>query len=90
MNLTIIPLDGAVYIDGVCFQNLTLVDIPANVHALQWKNTKGWIEFVENNNTKPENEVIFELPQWAVATQQIWQDAKTAYDEAMKAIELSK
>lgn len=84
MNLTIIPSDGAVYIDGVCFQNLTLVDIPENVHALQWKNTKGWIEFVENEDTKPVNELISELPQWAIATQQVWQEAKTAYDAATK------
>ena len=68
MNLTIINEDGAVYVDGVPFARLDLSSsgIPENVHALQWKVNLGWIEFKDNvDGTKPQNEVISELPNWA-------------------------
>jgi hypothetical protein len=73
MKLVIIPDDGAVYIDGVCHSELDLSTAPDNVHALQWKNDKGWIEFKDNDDgTKPQNESITELPQWANACIDAW------------------
>jgi hypothetical protein len=48
MKLTIIKDDGAVYKDSVSYNNLSLPTIPSNVHALQWNNDKGHIEFVDN------------------------------------------
>lgn len=76
MQLTIIPSDNAVYIDGVVKLNLDLsvANIPANVHALQWFDTKGWIEFSRNDpfSEKPDNEQITELPQWANLCVNVW------------------
>jgi hypothetical protein len=75
MNLTIIPIDGAVYIDGVSYSNLNLDVVPSNIHALQWKTDKGWIEFVDDENgVKPQNQQIIELPQWALDCVEIWQN----------------
>jgi hypothetical protein len=81
MKLTIIPSDKAVYKDGVMRAqsplplNLTPCNIPDNVHALQWKETYGWIEFEENpDGTTPQNEPITVLPQWAL-------DCVTVYEE---------
>ena len=68
MNLTIIADDNAVYVDGQALAglNLSTCGIPANVHALQWKVNLGWIEYVDNPDfTKPANEVINALPDWA-------------------------
>ena len=68
MNLTIINEDNAVYIDGMALAglNLATAGIPSNVHALQWKVNLGWIEFKDNDDfTKPVNEVINVLPDWA-------------------------
>jgi len=68
MILTIIQNDGAVYVDGLGLANLNLstTGIPSNVHALQWKVNLGWIEFKDNDDfTKPSNEVINNLPDWA-------------------------
>ena len=54
MKLTIIVEDNAVYVDGVMKAyaplplDLTQCGIPSNVHALQWKETAGWIEFEDN------------------------------------------
>jgi hypothetical protein len=74
MKLTIIKNDGAVYKDSVSYSNLSLTTIPSDVHALQWNESTGHIEFV--NNVKV-NEAITELPSWANDALTAWQ---TAYD----------
>lgn len=85
MILTIIPSDSTVYKDGVMRASLPLpldltpCNIPDNIHALQWKNTTGWIEFQENiDGTKPANEPISALPQWALDCVDVY-DAWTPY-----------
>ena len=75
MKLTIIKDDGAVYKDNVSYDNLSLPTIPSNVHALQWNNDKGHIEFVDNVTT---NETITELPSWANDALTAWQTAYNA------------
>ena len=81
MKLTIIVEDNAVYVDGVMKAyaplplDLTQCGIPSNVHALQWKETAGWIEFEDNpDGTKPANEPITELPTWANACITVWNE----------------
>lgn len=69
MRLTIIPIDGAVYENGLCYSNLTWEGTPEDVHALQWFDVDGWIEFT--NNVKP-SEIIAELPQWALNAMEAW------------------
>lgn len=76
MKVTIIPADGAVYKDGVCVSSLDLSFAPQNVHALQWLDSKGWIEFsVDENFVKPANENIGSLPDWATTALQKWEEA---------------
>lgn len=90
MKLTIIPVDGAVYKDGYSYSGLDLSAAPSNVHALQWKDTKGWIEFKDNDDgTKPQNEVITELPSWANACVTKWDEAETARLAAVEAAKLA-
>jgi hypothetical protein len=73
MKLTIIPIDGAVYVDDVSHSDLDLNFIPSDVHALQWKETKGWVEFKDNDDgIKPPNQVITELPEWATLALNVW------------------
>jgi glycogen debranching enzyme len=74
MKLTIIKNDGAVYKDSVPYADLSLPTIPSDVHALQWNDSVGHIEFVDN--VKP-NEEITALPSWANDALTAWQ---TAYD----------
>lgn len=88
MNLTIVPIDGAVYVDGLSWAALDLstCNIPVNVHALQWKNTQGWVEFVDREDgTKPANEPITELPDWALQCKTKWDEAEAAQIAAQKA-----
>lgn len=76
MKLTIIPSDGAVYENGICYSDLTWQGTPADVHALQFDTdlSYGWIEYVDG--VKP-NEDIFELPQWALNAEAAWDVANT-------------
>lgn len=72
-RLTIIPVDGAVYRDQQVFVNLDFTNcgIPADVHALQWKDGLGWIEYTDTRENLP----ITEQPTWALACVQLWEDA---------------
>jgi hypothetical protein len=75
MKLTIIPVDGSVGENDVFYLGLDLssCSIPADVHALQWQDTAGWIEF----NTPIENQPITELPAWANCCMTKWTEANT-------------
>ena len=68
MRLTIIPSDGAVYEDGLCYSDLTWEGTPADVHALQWLDVAGWIEY----EGPKVNEDITVLPQWALNAMAAW------------------
>jgi hypothetical protein len=74
MLLTIIPVDGAVKKDGVGYINLDLSScgIPANVRALQWQETAGWLEFWDQ-----QNENITVLPSWVDCCLAVWTVANT-------------
>jgi len=72
MKLTIIKNDSAVYKDGKSYLDLSLSTIPSDVHALQWNESIGHIEFVDNVKA---NETITELPSWANDALTAWQIA---------------
>ena len=83
MKLTIIPSDAAVYKDNYSYMQLDLssANIPSDIHALQWDQDKGWIEYTDEKY----NLDITELPTWANVCVDIWQTAKTAEEEAAAA-----
>lgn len=62
-RLTLIPSDGAVYFDDKVILGLDLSFIPNGVHALQWLNDAGWIEYID---PAIPNEPISVLPNWAI------------------------
>jgi hypothetical protein len=77
MKLTIIPIDNIVIIDGDNSHHplsLGECDIPINVHALQWYDTYGFVEYKNNNHLaeKQPNENISVLPTWAVKCAEVW------------------
>jgi hypothetical protein len=73
MKLTIIPIDGTVCEDDVCYSGLQWQGTPANIHALQWFDVSGWIEF----NDGAQNENITELPSWTNNAMDAWTVANT-------------
>ena len=80
MRLTIIPSDGAVYKDGISYSRLDLNFIPQDVHALQWYETEGEIEF--SGKPKLANEIITSLPDWVNTALTKWDEAKAAEEVA--------
>lgn len=84
MKLTIIKNDGAVYKDEKSYLDLSLPTIPTDVHALQWNNDKGHIEFTDNSKL---NEQITELPSWANDALTVWQQAYVEEQAAILAAE---
>lgn len=75
MKLTIIPVDGSVGEDGKFYNDLNLSScgIPADVHALQWDEVAGWIEFKD----PVPNQEITSLPAWANCCMTKWAEANT-------------
>jgi hypothetical protein len=74
MRLTIIRSDGAVYIDSVAYLSLDMSAVPDDVHALQWFDVYGWVEFVGD----VANQDITELPLWANVCVSEWEAADYA------------
>lgn len=70
MKLTIVCQDKLVSVDGVAHHGLEWGGQPELVHALQWKEASGWIEYVDS--VQP-NEPITELPNWALRAVDAWQ-----------------
>ena len=88
MRLTIIPSDKNVGVDEIFFTGLDLsaCNIPSTIHALQWYQTEGEVEFINNpDRTKPQNEIISELPAWANACVVKWNQAKKEFEAAQQA-----
>ncbi len=71
MRLSIIPVDGSVIVDGKGYARLSWEGTPSNVHALQWFDNKGWIEY----NDGQLNEDIALLPDWVFNAQMAWAEA---------------
>ena len=85
MILTIIPIDGAVYKDGLVYTNLNLSFVPTNIHALQFNTVSnaGWLEFkLDDFGNKENNQVITELPEWANICLDKWDEAKVQKETA--------
>ena len=60
MKLTIISDDKTVIIDGV-YKYLENLVIDANIHAVQWYDTWGEIEYRSTREGKPANEIIEDI-----------------------------
>lgn len=83
MKITIIREDQAVYVDGVSFASLDLSFMDQTIHAVQWKDTKGWIEYVDTDDgTKLANEPIEDFAPFQSALD-AWNVAKQAHDSAI-------
>ena len=77
MRLTIIPFDSIAIIDGVAKKSdFSGCNIPPEIHALQWYDNRGWLEYSESADPflpKKPNEDIYSLPDWANACVEVWQ-----------------
>jgi hypothetical protein len=84
MRVTIIPEDGFVSVDGEGYSGLDLSFIPYEVHALQWYDDEGEIEYQDQRGRATHNEEITALEQFEYWDQcyAAWQAAKAATETA--------
>lgn len=68
MRMIIIPADGFVSIDNVGYSGLVF-DIDPTIHAVQWYDVEGWIEYkeqyIDGHWVKPPNETIYNIDQFS-------------------------
>jgi hypothetical protein len=83
-RLTIIVNDKAVYREQGVLMNLDLstCGIPSEVHALQWSNNQGHIEYA---GPVP-NEDISQLPEWANNCVAVWETAYQSMIDSQGAV----
>jgi len=87
MKLSIVTDDKMVAKDGVGYFNLDISYVPNTVHALQWYETYGEIEYKSTGPyRKPANEQITALPDWANTALTKWDAAieEAAIEEAAR------
>lgn len=74
MRISIIPSDGTVVIDKIAYIGIDLskCGIPEDIHALQWYESWGEVEYVDKANA---NLRIETLPEWATACATAWESA---------------
>jgi hypothetical protein len=92
MRVTIIPEDGFVSIDNEGYGDLDLSFIPYEVHALQWYDTDGEVEYQDDRGRATENREITSLTEFPYYDQcyQLWQQAKAEAEAEAEAEMLSE
>jgi len=80
MKLTIIPVDGSVGKDNRFYGpiDLSSCGIPSDVHALQWEENEPNKGHIEYKSASIQNQDITELPAWANACVDKWQETYEA------------
>lgn len=65
MKLTIVPDDKMVKIDGVAAFDVDMAGMNPAIHAVQWHDTHGEIEWKQTATTEQHNEQIDSVEQFA-------------------------
>lgn len=87
MRLIIVPKDGFVSVDGEGYMNLDLSSLDSDIHAVQWYETEGEIEWKDSRGRMVSNEVITSIEQFQPVLD-LWQSTKTQKElEAAQKIE---
>lgn len=81
MRVTIIPEDGFVSVDGKGYGSLDLSFMESDIHALQWYDTDGEVEYQDDRGRATRNEQITDLTPYQPALD-AWQVAKDAAEAA--------
>ena len=81
MRVTIIPADGFVSVDGEGYGGLDLSFMASDVHAVQWYDTEGEVEYQDARGRATRNEDITDLTPYQPALD-AWQVAKDAAIQA--------
>lgn len=90
MRVTIINLDNSVSVNGKTHFNIDFSEFPDNIHAVQWYETYGEIEYViDENGVKPANERIDTIEPFTFLLDR-WELAEVQENEKIKANQPTK
>ena len=67
MRVIIVPKDVVVTVDGIGLGDFDMSKVPDDIHAVQWYDTRGEIEYIDNPDDDIEgkpNKLIDKLPAW--------------------------
>ncbi|WAW10008.1 hypothetical protein NB640_12435 [Oxalobacter vibrioformis] len=79
-QITIVPENGLVMIDGRGFEGLDMTSLASNIHAVQWYGNSGEIEYKINaQGVKPANTSFYSLDAYARIIA-LWEAEKDAAD----------
>ena len=88
-KLTIVPIDGLISIDGQGYTELSMTDVPEDIHALQWYGKGGEIEFIADDYGETKLNIrIDKLPKWIEKSISVWETAKKKAIEEVAEIDL--
>lgn len=86
MRLVIIPSDNTITVDGFSSANVDLSSVPAGVHAVQWFDSHGWVEYKQDSTgRKPANEDLANIDAYQTVIAECLQHKQNA--EALAALE---
>ena len=84
MDISFIADDKLIIKDGIGYEiDLTNISVPSSIHAVQWVDNEGWLEFRDVS----ENETISVKPAWLDECISAWDTADAAYQEAVNNID---
>jgi hypothetical protein len=75
MRITVITQDRLVSIDGQAFDGINLSALDSNIHAIQWYDTDGEVEIVDNRGRHIENRIITSFDEYSFLIP-LWEEAK--------------
>jgi hypothetical protein len=61
MKITIVPEDRTVVVNGIAADEIDMSGVDEHIHAIQWREDKGEIEWKESSPHGLHNETIFSL-----------------------------
>lgn len=79
MNVTIIPSDGIVIVDGRVFGEIDLSFLPADVHAIHWRGEVWEVEVKDSSGRIIENRVITDFAAYQSALD-AWEEKRQIAD----------
>jgi len=92
MKLTVVPIDSVVCKDGECLHEIDLSWVPENIHAVQWKDDKGHLEFKNNDPNLPIDSLgiyekaseLFDAKKQAILDEEIQRELSRDYWEELR------
>ena len=86
-RITVVKPDGLVIVDNEGYNNIDLSFLAADIHAIQWYDTEGEIERVDQRGRPLPNEEITSFDAYEAPVMAAWQAKKAEVEAARAALQ---